>query len=383
VRKLALASIYLYFFVCPLEFVFNALIGSSAKYIAAFSVACVALYYVADRKVKFKIGIIQYALLGWVLLEAASFLWTPPSSMLTDRIETYSLSAAYVLLVSVFPFEEKELKTVVLFYAIGSAVSLILLFVIGDLHYGWNPEGRRTIRINNKWQDPNSLAAYLIAGLFYFVEKIFSKKWYAIPCIAIALAFIYGILQTGSRGALLSLVLTAVLVAFVKAEKKVRFKVLAGALASLVVVYILISSFLPEELINRLFNAETYADGSGRIRIWTAAMQEILRNPFFGNGISSHYAYFNEVLGVDTAMHNAYLCVLFEVGVVGLLAFVIPFLITLYHSYKKKNIFVFSMLICNMVIIFFLDAIHMRYIWNALIIGIVAYNIYKTKDILK
>ena len=379
-RKLALASIYLYFFVCPLEFVFNTLMGSSVKYIALFSVLCIGLYYVADRKVKLKIGIVQYALLAWVLLEAASLLWTSRSSVTFDRVETYLLMTAYVLLISVFPFEEKELKTVAFIYALGSVAALVTLFVSGDLLNGGNFEGRRTIRIRNKWQDPNALAAYLTAGMLYFLDKLFSKKWYAIPSVFITGAFIFGILQTGSRGALISIIVTVIVMLFVRAEKKARIKVVIAVAALSVVTYVVIAEFLPESLFNRLFNLETYIGGSGRIRLWVAAMEEVFKRPLFGNGIASYLSYFDQAINGEIAMHNTYLCVLFEVGFVGLVLFVIPFLVALYYSHKKKDIYAFSMVLCNMGIVFFLDSIYIRYIWNALMLGIIAYNIYKSQN---
>lgn len=377
-RKLALASIYLYFFACPLEFVFNTLIGSSVKYIALVSAICMGLYYVADKKVKLKIGIVQYALLGWALIEAASLLWTTQSSVTIDRLETYLLMSAYVLFVSLFPFDEKELKAVAFFYAMGSVVALILLFTSGDLLNGNNWEERRTIRIRNKWQDPNGLAAYLVAGMLYFFDKIFSKKWYTIASIPITCAFVYGILQTGSRGAFIAIIATIILVPIIKAEKKTRIKMIIGVAILVVAVYTIVAEFLPERLFNRLFNIETYLGGSGRIRLWAAAIEEVFKRPIFGNGIASHLSYFSKLLNGEIAMHNTYLCVLFEVGFVGLLFFMVPFLIALYYSFKKKNMYVFSMVVCNMTIIFFLDSVYIRYIWNALMLGIMVYNISKS-----
>ncbi len=377
-RKLALASIYLYFFACPLEFVFNTFIGSSVKYVALFSVACLMLFYVSDRRVKIKIGIVQYTLLGWVLLETASILWTQQSSITIDRIETYILTVAYVILVSLFPFNKKELELVAFFYVVGSFMTLILLFVSGDLLLGWNAEGRRTIYINGKWQDPNGLAAYLVVGFLYFFDKMFSKKWYAVPSILLSAAFFYGILQTGSRGALIAIIATIILVPIIKAEKKTRIKMIIGVAILVVAVYTIVAEFLPERLFNRLFNIETYLGGSGRIRLWIAAMEEVFKRPIFGNGIASYLSYFSKLLNGEIAMHNTYLCVLFEVGVVGLVLFIIPFLVALYYPHKEKNSYVFSMVLCNMAIIFFLDAIYIRYIWNALLLGIMVYNISKS-----
>ncbi len=378
-RKLALASICLYFFVCPLEFVFNVMFGSSVKFVALFSVAAIILYYISDRKVRLKVGIIQYALLAWMILEAASLLWTTKATITMDRLETYMLMSSYVLLVSVFPFERKELEAIALVYAIGSLIALALLFIIGDLHGGYNTEGRRTITINGKYQDPNGLAAYLIAGTMYFFDKIFSKKWYSVPSAFIFVLFVIGILQTGSRGALVALAVTLLLILILRTPRKSRGTVIIGIGIAAIIVYFALMLILPSGLFNRLFNIQTYLGGAGRVSLWTLALEKVFEHPFFGNGIASHLAYFYEVINDEEAMHNTYLCVLFEVGITGLVAFVTPFLMSLYNSIKKHNMFVLSIVLCNMAIVFFLDSVYLRYIWNALMIGVIFYNVSQTK----
>lgn len=378
-RKLALASICLYFFVCPLEFVFNVMFGSSVKFVALFSVAAIILYYISDRKVRLKVGVVQYALLAWMILEAASFLWTTKASITMDRLETYMLMSSYVLLVSVFPFEKKELETIAFIYAIGSLIALVLLFSIGELHNGYNAEGRRTITLNGKYQDPNGLAAYLVAGTMYFFDKLFSKKWYRFPSAIIFVLFVIGILQTGSRGALVALALTLLIVLILRTPRKSRGKVVLGLIIGVVALYFALMIILPKALFNRLFNIQTYLGGAGRISLWVLALDKVFEHPFFGNGIASHLAYFYEVLNDEEAMHNTYLCVIFEVGIIGLIAFITPFLVSLYNSLKKHNMFVLSIVLCNMAIVFFLDSVYLRYIWNALMIGIIYYNVCQTK----
>ena len=64
---------------------------------------------------------------------------------------------------------------------------------------------------------------------------------------------------------------------------------------------------------------------TGRVERWTAALQLCLREPFFGHGVGSEY-----LLGFG--MHNAYLKAWWELGITGLLLFVLAFAIMLGKS---------------------------------------------------
>ncbi len=78
-------------------------------------------------------------------------------------------------------------------------------------------------------------------------------------------------------------------------------------------------------------------------------------------------------------MHNTYLCVAFETGILGLALFITPFISTFSSALKRKDALIVTVMVANMVAAFFLDALHVRFLWNALIFGVVYKNLFESK----
>jgi O-antigen ligase len=71
--------------------------------------------------------------------------------------------------------------------------------------------------------------------------------------------------------------------------------------------------------------------GSGRADIWKAAIDRILEAPVFGHGFKGQ----DRVLPDNLVAHNAYLGILVETGVVGLLSYLIMVYTGLYYLFKR------------------------------------------------
>jgi O-antigen ligase len=115
-------------------------------------------------------------------------------------------------------------------------------------------------------------------------------------------------------------------------------------------------------------------EGGSRIEHWIVAMQKIAERPFLGNGIAGYFGYFKEQIGHEIAMHNTFIAVLFEVGAVGLSAFLALFLIPFRRALKNRHGMIIAVVLSNMIAAFFLDALHQRYLWNAMMFGLMYYN---------
>ena len=132
-------------------------------------------------------------------------------------------------------------------------------------------------------------------------------------------------------------------------------------------------AFLPERLFSRLFDFEDLQDNN-RLDHWILASEQIVNRPFFGSGVASYFGFFNERLGHTIAMHNSFVAILFEVGLVGLSIFMALFLIPLRRAIKNRHGMIVAVVLANMIAAFFLDALHHRYLWNAMMFGIMYYN---------
>ncbi len=383
-RKTALFMSYLYFFICPLEFILNRYFGSSVKYIALVAAAFILMYFIGTRSQKMKIGAIQISIVLWAVFEAASLLWTLKTDNTVNMLITYLMMAVLVFAMSIFPYEQKEYQNILLSYTLGCFVLSILLLALGEPDEGSIYSGRLTLYILGKYQDPNELAAILLSGIFFSLHKALSKPQKSIfPNILYGIMFLVtsiAIFITGSRGALLAYGAALAIYVFISIPAKNRWRLILSLPIIFVLAYFTLRLTLSEVTFNRLFDFTSYSGGNGRIKIWTTALLQILKRPLFGNGILSHSAYFDTVLGNKVAMHNTPLFLLFEVGIVGLCLFMLPFVKSGIIALKRKNPMIIAVLTASLIACLFIDSLNVRYLWNAMMFGVAYYNC-KTVDL--
>jgi len=374
-KKFALLITYIYVFCCPLEFVLNRYFGSSVKLIAAAAVIVTAFYFLIEQKITIKFTAFQFCLLGWAGLEALSILWTDVTRQTHSMLLSYIMMAAFIILLSFFPFDKKESDRLIMFYSLGTMVLVIMLITMGQVD-GSAHTGRMTIRVLGKNQDPNGLAALILSGAFYSLYKTLEAKRLRILYFAAFLVQSFGVVYTGSRGGLVAYVVALVTFLVIKMPKKGRIPAILSSLVLIVGGYFVLEALLPRGLFNRLFNISAYfsSGGMGRTKIWMTGLQELMKSPVIGHGTTSHLYYFSQTLGGTLAMHNTFLCVAFEVGIIGLVLFVIPFISTFFKALKHKNALIASVLVANVTAAFFLDSLYLRFLWNALIFAIVYKN---------
>lgn len=142
---------------------------------------------------------------------------------------------------------------------------------------------------------------------------------------------------SGSRGAMLGS-LAGAIVSVVYLRRYLRGKVIvrgifAGLLVSVAIVLVVSVQFteVVESRIERTTAGDASTVTAGRVDIWSKALQTMAKNPqsfIFGNG----WRTFDPIIG--RGAHNMYLNMLFELGVIGL----ILYLILLYKLLKLFRI---------------------------------------------
>lgn len=192
----------------------------------------------------------------------------------------------------------------------GFLIALFVLFF--KMPTDENPN-RYTYLLYGKSLEPNYLACYLsITFIITFRKLMFKttivKKFFY---VIISLSILYAILISGSRGAFVAILLSA-LILF-----SIDLKTFLMRLSVLTICFVLLFMFLPENLIER-FIAKSYNDGSNRHRIFLfqTAIAFILDKPFIGYGITAG-SYITK-LG---STHNTFLTCGLNFGLVGLAAF--------------------------------------------------------------
>ena len=173
---------------------------------------------------------------------------------------------------------------------------------------------------------------YMIVGFILFLARFLtSDKWKIFNGVMIA-CFIGMLFATGKRNySLCMVVIFLFLLNYVLRDKEkfVKYFKITLIILSLILLFQLISPHLP--VLNNVFNKtrETFESGdvsNGRIDLYRKAIKEIKSNIFFGIGVDA-----SVMSGVDSSVHNSYLQLFLEFGLIG---GIIPFIALFYEPIK-------------------------------------------------
>ena len=226
---------------------------------------------------------------------------------------------------------------------LAAAIFFVLLFLSGGSGQVGEWGARKSLVILGTPTDANEFSSFFIVALpialYQFLnEKGLIKK---VVCAVILVAGLYIVLMAGSRAALLSLIIALVITVCMvnrPSPKTILFLFVIGGL-SLILLPRYILPLIPQETVARLSLEALRSDqGSGRMQIWTTALQAFWdRNPVnwilgcgYGGLEISYY------VGDTSTMHNQYLQQLVSYGLIGLILY-LRLVVLAYKQLKKNN----------------------------------------------
>ncbi len=179
--------------------------------------------------------------------------------------------------------------------------------------------------------DPNDIAYVLVSLLPFCVSYFLLSEGWMRKAIGIAggLSSIILILYTGSRSGLLGLAAVGAMVLFTSMGSIKTSQKLSVIISVLVVVVLIGGSLNVERYLSITSIDDDYnvSSDSGRIGIWTKAVELLLQNPVTGVGVRCFpmaIGYFRESLQerpLWQAAHNSYIEIVVETGVFGFAVF--------------------------------------------------------------
>lgn len=188
-----------------------------------------------------------------------------------------------------------------------------------------------SLRMTLKNTDPNNFAAILIAlgtFSFYLLFKSISKLWIFVGIVS-SILIIYSVLLTASRGGILSLVFTTILTLILFSKRNFKRSILIIFFLIFSVLVLFYSNPLYFDYIYERFFGESITNlsslTSSRTDWWKAAFEAFKQKPLLGYGGSisaSHWINFN-MYGIAAVMHNLYIEILIQYGIVGLTIFLL------------------------------------------------------------
>lgn len=188
--------------------------------------------------------------------------------------------------------------------------------------------------------NPNGLGLYVFLFLVFFSvindnnPELLSRQ----ERIVIYLLCFYSLLKCGARTSLASTLLYFFFKRFYKLSPIIGFVIFLAT----IVVYQLVSDNLTDIItylgLGNELRVDTIENGSGREVAWKFAWEQINENFFLGKGFSyteyiyhKYYEYLS-MLGHEGAAHNSYLTFWLDVGLVGLILYLIGLLVVFFKA---------------------------------------------------
>ena len=285
------------------------------------------LFLIWVRKTKIPIWVIVFLssnLLWWTL----SCAWTVGN---VGFVSTLALNVLLGLMTACFFYQSKNYD--VLFYAL--FVSGIALMLFSFVVYGFEgffdilqEEERLGGEISNENTFGKIFAYGVISGLYLVIYQ--KKYWCSIVCF-LFLAFS---LASGSRKAILIIIIGVTLLLFIKVglKRPVAFVViLATLLTSLfLIIQLPMFSVANERFITLIFGGENDYSTHARNRMIAVGVDLFTQKPLIGWGVASYAS----VSGFNTYSHNNFIEMLANYGIIG---FVLYYSI---HTYILLTLFV-------------------------------------------
>ena len=269
---------------------------------------------------------------------------------------------------------------VILFYIYGLFVSCVLSLAIGTYFYSTSGDFQAFLYYDLAEYlslHPTYYSLYLIVGIILLLfAKIEINGLKIIALILFSLTLI--LLQTRIAYLVLGLLL---IIKIINSPLKQRLY-WSGLLASILVIILFITppSFKQSKQIFPETSDYSVLIGTGdengitqRVWLWKTAWEQIQERVFFGYGLKSQQDIFKwkvhkEVLknNSDVAykkaalevarlnLHNQYMQVLYESGIVGLILFVLGASLILYHGIRRKN-FIFLLIYGSFLVFLFTE----------------------------
>lgn len=183
--------------------------------------------------------------------------------------------------------------------------------------------------------------------VFQKLKKLFMKKEKskkvtrakALYIIALVLV-IYGLFLSSKRAPLIAAIVSVVITLLIASGKNVfkKLMTLIVSFAGLAVLYFIAVEYIPgfDTIANKFTSLESSDAGllNGRNYLWELALDLFNESPIMGSGYGGYAAYAESVDAFTTSAHNYYLQLLAELGIVGLILYLVAFISAAFFTAK-------------------------------------------------
>lgn len=291
--------------------------GSVLRFVALIPLA---LQLLEIRNMRLRVdGLLISHILFW-LLALTSALYSVNQNRTVGSVMTLTMNYALILsLGTMQTYSETEVNFLKRALLWSSWLTVILMFFFSDVSEG----GRLSLKLGAAEQDQNYIDGYFLYAFSYHCDTFRRRK--KKRHLALSLILISVVLLTGSRGALLAYLITALLhiILLLKDTRRpVRnsITVCAVCVAALAVFDFVLKRMPDSVAVRFTWNYLAEKGTVGRVRIWKYLLEHFRQDPFlrmlFGHGYGTT-VYVNRMNGL--VAHNLYIDNLITLGVVGVI----------------------------------------------------------------
>jgi len=332
---------------------------------------------------KMQFNIVHFLLAIYVVYSISSLFFLRDATAVVTLRGTFETSIIFFLVTSRV-YNEKEKNLIIYSWLVVGIITTIIMLSSSVSIEGTG--NRATLGIGGGTEDPNQLCGYFILPILLCVEKINKKDKLLLFYIVLAIAMVYAVFRTGSRGGLIA-VLASVLIYILFASKASfgsKVKIIIAILLLAVVFVFVVIPLMPTDVTER-FSVESVAEdkGSGRFDIWAILLGAIFENSssmFFGHGLESTSVFLANANINNTVAHNHWIQLWCDQGLIGMIIFFSIFLAGIIRVYKQNAavaISIFGMLFLSMSLTMYA---YYKPFWNIIMMAAIDFQTRKAGD---
>lgn len=301
----------------------------------------------------------------WMLLAVASTLL---SNVVQWNENGYSLLACmlFYLFVTNTAMNQSSIRTLLRIYSIIVLYISIQILYMCYSHYFSIYGDRYTITILGVDKDPNFLSAFMVPCLIYLCYASFCNpkinRLYMCLRFSIVLLIFFAIFNTGSRAAMLSILITTLLVFILKIFKEKKTTMILFIISISIFVVVINIFLMGSPLYERMFSIDSYTSNI-RLLIWHDAIKAFFNNPIIGEGhLSGSYYVSLGVKGKWFGTHNCFLDIATGTGILGVVVLLSMFK-SIINVKDENKVFVISLLVSSFIPLFFINGYDSMSFW--------------------
>ncbi len=335
-HPISVRCLFAWLVLMPFSFV---ALGSLGSILKLLTIVIIVYYFIKGGRLKYRKSAILFTWFLYVIYYAVSLIW---SLNLSDAIVYVIGYIQFFVLAFLFSSEimdNDDIRHLEDAWIFISIFCIIIFITGGDKSIEYSD--RSTLYMLGTFTDPNEFGGYFCIPTGLMCSRLFSENKRK-SCIYLILIIVstYIVLRTGSRGALLALIVCIIAAMFRAARMSFKNTLFIIVLAILS-YFIILNFMLPqisESVLNRFTFESLKADGgSERKLIWTKSIKYFYEESIFrqvlGLGIFGGTFY-------KATMHNQLLQNLIDGGFIGLLLYCVLMVLGFINIYKKYKNFV-------------------------------------------